>query len=133
MPERWEVQVFYDGDCPLCSREIALLRWLDRREAVWFTDIAEAGFSAEEWGTTQAELMAAIRGRTADGAWVDGMAVFHLLYAAVGLGWLAAVLKLPGLRQAMDAFYVVFARNRLRWTGRCDAACTPETPERRSA
>lgn len=32
--------VWYDGACPLCIREIALMRKLDRRNAIRFTDIS---------------------------------------------------------------------------------------------
>ena len=32
-----DVEVFYDGDCPLCTREIRLLRRLDRRGRIRFT------------------------------------------------------------------------------------------------
>ncbi len=39
-------EVFYDGDCPLCKREIGMLRRLDRRRWVRFTDIADPAFRA---------------------------------------------------------------------------------------
>ncbi|MCA3300536.1 MAG: DUF393 domain-containing protein, partial [Roseomonas sp.] len=39
-----QVTVWFDGACPLCLREIALMRRLDRRGAIDFIDIgAEAG------------------------------------------------------------------------------------------
>jgi predicted DCC family thiol-disulfide oxidoreductase YuxK len=34
--------VWYDGQCPLCRREIALIRRLDRAAAIRFVDVAEA-------------------------------------------------------------------------------------------
>jgi predicted DCC family thiol-disulfide oxidoreductase YuxK len=33
------VTVWYDGSCPLCSREIALMRRLDRHGAIHFIDL----------------------------------------------------------------------------------------------
>ena len=27
----WDMRVLYDGDCPLCLREIQMLQWFDRR------------------------------------------------------------------------------------------------------
>ncbi len=57
------------------------------------------------------------------------MEVFRRAYGAVGLGWLPAPSRWPGLRQLFDAAYRVFARNRLRWTGRAEACllerCAP--------
>ena len=49
MPE--EIEVFFDGDCPLCRREIAMLRKLDRVRRIRFTNIADAEFDAGTLGT----------------------------------------------------------------------------------
>ena len=35
-----EVTVWFDGGCPLCRREIALMRRLDRRAAIDFVDVS---------------------------------------------------------------------------------------------
>ena len=37
-----KVLVWFDGGCPLCRREIALMRRLDRRGAITFVDAASA-------------------------------------------------------------------------------------------
>ena len=39
MPSR--VTVWYDSSCPLCIREIALMRRLDRRGAIQFIDVLD--------------------------------------------------------------------------------------------
>ncbi len=119
------IEVFFDGACPLCRREIALLRRLDRnREHIRFTDIDAPGFVPGAVGRTHAELMAEIHGRLPDGSLVTGVEVFRQLYAAVGFGALVAVTRLPGIRHVLDAAYAVFAKNRLRITGRCtDDSC----------
>ncbi len=120
-----QLQVYFDGDCPLCRREIALLRRLDRRGRIAFEDIAAPGFDPAPLGRTRDELMASIHGRLPDGTWVEGVEVFRRLYAAVGLGPVVALSRLPGVSSALDVAYRLFARNRLRLTGRrCDdAAC----------
>jgi predicted DCC family thiol-disulfide oxidoreductase YuxK len=71
--------------------------------------------------------MGRIHAALPDGRVVEGMAVFRRAYGAVGLGWLLAPSRWPGLRRVFDAAYRVFARNRLRWTGRQEALCTPES------
>lgn len=115
--------LFFDGDCPLCAREIELLRRLDHRRAIEFLDIAAPGFDAAAHGLTQDALMAELTGRLPDGRIVTGMETIRQMYAAVGLGPLVAWTRWPGLRPVADAGYQLFARNRLRLTGRC-------TPER---
>jgi predicted DCC family thiol-disulfide oxidoreductase YuxK len=121
-----QFEVFYDGDCPLCMREIRMLQHLDRkRHRILFTDIAMADFDPiGETGLAQATLMAEIHGRLPDGQLVTGVEVFRQLYGAVGLRWLMAPTRWPGLRQLSDAAYELFAKHRLRLTGRCiDGTC----------
>ena len=115
-----EVEVFFDGDCPLCRREIAMLKRWDKRERILFTDIADAGFNAASYGVTQDRLMAEIHGRDAQGNWLVGVEVFRRLYAAVGYGPLVRVTRWPVIRHSLDLGYRLFAPYRLRLTGRCN-------------
>jgi predicted DCC family thiol-disulfide oxidoreductase YuxK len=119
-----EIEVFYDGDCPLCVREIRLLQKLDRRRSIQFTDISQPSFDPERYGRTRSTFMGHIQGR-AGGEWIEGVEVFRRLYSAVGLGPLVAVSRLPGVRHLAEVGYQWFARNRLRLTGREDV-CTSE-------
>lgn len=123
----WDVEVYFDGDCPLCRREIAYLRRADRRRRIRFTDIAAPGFSAAAVGLAGYGLMAEIHGRLPDGAVIRGVEVFRRLYSAVGWGPLVRLSRLPGIRLGLDVAYRVFARHRLRLTGRCHAACPTRT------
>src|SRR5687768_3837171 len=86
----WRMEVFFDGECPLCRREIAMLRGLDRHGRIRFTDIASEPIDAVALGRTFEELMARIHARTRDGEWITGVEVLRQLYEAVGLGWLAS-------------------------------------------
>ena len=117
----YDVEVFYDGDCPLCLREINMLRRKDSRGKIRFTNIADPSFHLLNVGKTYEELMQRIHGRLPDGTWIEGVEVFRRLYTAVGFGPLVAVTRLPIISQIMDVGYVLFARNRLRLTGRCQS------------
>ena len=125
MSETWRIKVLYDGECPLCSREIRFLESRDRgRGRIQFEDIADAAFDPGRYGVDTGTLMARIHGVLPDGGIVEGVEVFRQAYAAVGLGWLLAPTRWPILRSLADWAYRVFARNRLRWTGRpaqCEA------------
>jgi predicted DCC family thiol-disulfide oxidoreductase YuxK len=116
----WDVEVFFDGDCPLCMREIDMLRRLDRKGRIRFTDIAAAGFDPQPLGKSMDDLMEKIQGRLPDGSWIEGVEVFRRLYGAVGFGPLVSLSRVPGVSHALDAGYELFAKNRLKWTGRCD-------------
>lgn len=120
----WQIQVFFDGDCPLCRREIDVLRRRDAgRGRIAFEDITTPGFDASKHGFEMAALMGRIHGVLPDGSVVDGVEVFRRLYAAVGLGWILAPTRWPVLRPLADAIYRWFARNRMRITGRSEPAC----------
>jgi predicted DCC family thiol-disulfide oxidoreductase YuxK len=70
-------------------------------------------------------LMDRIHGRLPGGEIIEGVEVFRRLYAAVGFEWAVKPTRLPGISGALDLAYRVFAKNRLKWTGRCDAeVCT---------
>ena len=119
-----EFRVLIDGACPLCRREAALLRRLDRgRARLRLDDIAAPDFDPVTVGRSMDELMGTIHGVAADGTVVTGMEVFRRAYAAVGFGWMLAPTGWPGLRPLFDRAYRWFARNRMRLTGRSGDAC----------
>ncbi len=115
-------EVFFDGDCPLCVREIAMLRRLDRRGRVRFTDIAAPDFDAEREGLPAWQvLMDRIHGRRLDtGDIIEGVDVFRSLYEAVGLGPLVSWTRARPVDRLLERAYHAFASRRLRLTGRCD-------------
>jgi predicted DCC family thiol-disulfide oxidoreductase YuxK len=126
-----EITLLYDGACPLCARELAMLRRRDRRGALGAVDIAAPGFDPSVYGLDRERVMARMHGVLPDGTVVEGMEVFRRAYAAVGLGWLLAPSRWPLLGPLFDAAYGWFARNRLRWTGRaheCEGACERSLP-----
>jgi predicted DCC family thiol-disulfide oxidoreductase YuxK len=115
----WQIEVFFDGDCPICRREIELLLRHDRSGNIRFTDVAAACFPAKDLGVVWSELMSEIHGRLPNGTWLRGVEVFSGLYAAVcrtSLVWLSPLPVVSGL---LDRAHRVFARNRLKWTRRC--------------
>jgi predicted DCC family thiol-disulfide oxidoreductase YuxK len=114
-----DVEVFYDGACPLCAREMRLIRRRDHCRRIGFVDIAADGFDPASAGVGQAALMDRIHARLPDGTLIEGVEVFRRLYTILGLGWLVAPTRLPGVSHLLDLAYRVFARNRLRLTGRC--------------
>lgn len=123
----YQVEVFFDGGCPLCLREINWLKRLDRSKHIRFTDIDSPLFNGESVGKTYEELMAKIHGRLPDGRWIEGVEVFRRLYAAVGWGPVVAITRLPVISQLLTLGYKVFARNRLRLTGRCSTGVCSAT------
>jgi len=127
--QAWQIEVFFDGACPLCRKEIRMLQWLDRRQRIRFTDITAADFAAQDYGKTTQQFMDEIQGRLPDNSWITGVEVFRRLYGAVGFGWITWATRLPLVSHVLEWGYRKFAKNRLKWTGRCTDSCliTPNT------
>lgn len=140
MNEAWDIRVLYDGECPLCLREIRFLERRDRKRGrLQLEDIASPDFDPARYGLDAQRVMARIHGVLPDGSVIEGVEVFRRAYGAVGLGWLVAPTRWPVLRRLVDLAYRIFARNRLRWTGRalagcndgrCEVARNPQTVDR---
>ena len=126
--DRYPLTVFYDGACPICAREIALMRRLDRQQRLAFCDFSSPDYDAAITGLTVPALSAVIHARWADGTVIAGMDVFRAMWETVGLRFLAKLSRLSFLDLLAMRAYAWFARNRLWLTGRGDAcsedACT---------
>jgi predicted DCC family thiol-disulfide oxidoreductase YuxK len=106
-------QVFYDGGCPVCSREIALYQRLSANstDAPAFCNVASgAGRPADD--LSQEDALARLHVRRADGQLVSGAAAFLALWRATPrfrlLGRALSVPPFPWLlEQAYRGFLVL--------------------------
>ena len=87
------VTVWHDGNCPLCRREIALVRRLDIRGAIEFVEATGPSTCPLD----RTEMLARFHAREADGPLLSGAAAFAAMWRAI-----------PVLRPLGEA-----ARNRL--------------------
>lgn len=103
--------VFFDGGCPLCRREIALIRRLDRRGAIRFIDVSD---EAAACPIDRAELLARFHAFE-NGRLLSGARAFAAMWRAIPLlrpmGLLA---DLPVARPVFEAAYRGFLRIRPR-------------------
>jgi predicted DCC family thiol-disulfide oxidoreductase YuxK len=119
-------EVFYDGECPLCRREINFLKSKDRKGRIRFSDLQNLQLNTPEIPRTYDQLMAEIHGRFPDGTWVTGVEVFRRLYDAIGWTWVVAPTRWPLIRNVLNVGYRFFAKRRLALTGRCNDSCEVE-------
>lgn len=77
-----DVTVWYDGACPLCLREIAIMRRLDRRRRIAFVDVARADAACP---LDRDLLLARFHARERDGPVLDGAAAFAAMWRAIPL------------------------------------------------
>ena len=119
----YPLTVFFDGACPICVREIALMRRLDRRCRLVCCDFSRPDYDAASINISPAELGRVIHARWSDGSVITGVDVFRAMWEAVGLRFLARLSRLSLVEPLVLNAYAWFARNRLRLTGRSHA-CT---------
>jgi predicted DCC family thiol-disulfide oxidoreductase YuxK len=116
----WQIKLLYDGECPLCVREVNFLRKRDAgRGLVKFVDIARDDYTPEAHGGVDFETaMGRIHAVLADGTVIKNVEVFRRVYEILGMGWIYAVTKLPVIGFVVDKLYELWADWRLPLTGR---------------
>lgn len=104
--------VWYDGACPLCVREIALMRRLDTREAIEFVDVAPDGAACPVDRTL---LLARFHAQESGGPILSGAAAFAAMWRAIPLlRPLGIVARNRLVLKLLERVYVAFLRIRPR-------------------
>ena len=105
VPSAPTCSVFYDGQCPLCSAEIALYRGQDKTGALRLID-ASAPQASLPPGLTRHSAMARFHVLTGDGRLLSGAAALVAVWQTLpNWRWLARLSKLPGMLWVMEAAY----------------------------
>ncbi|MBF2066622.1 MAG: DUF393 domain-containing protein [Calothrix sp. C42_A2020_038] len=120
----WKIKLLYDGECPLCMREVNFLKKRDAgRGLVAFVDIADENYNSDANGGVDFETaMGRIHAVLPDGTVVKNVEVFRRVYETLGMGWVYAVTKLPVIGAIADFIYSIWANWRLALTGRPNLA-----------
>ncbi|XP_028781710.1 uncharacterized protein At5g50100, chloroplastic isoform X3 [Neltuma alba] len=97
-PRDWKIKMLYDGDCPLCMREVNMLRERNKNyRTIEFVDISSDDYSPQEnQGLDYETVMGRIHAILSDGTVVTDVEIATIA----------------------DAVYGVWAKYRLQITGR---------------
>ncbi|TLM65912.1 MAG: DUF393 domain-containing protein [Deltaproteobacteria bacterium] len=127
IPE-FPLHILYDGACPVCSREIAYYRRLDRSARLVPVDISAPDFDPHRYGVPLAALMAELHAVDRRGAVYRGVGAFIAIWQAFperrSCRWLAAIVSLPVVNGLARLGYRWFARVRPRLPGRRSGCAT---------
>ncbi len=103
------VTVWFDGDCPLCVREIALMRRLDRRNAIRFVDLQ----SRSDCPLDHETLLSRFHAREVDGGMLSGAAAFAAMWRAIPLlRPFGLIARIPPVLWVLERLYLGFLRIR---------------------
>ena len=113
-----KLTIWYDGACPLCIREIALMRRLDWRGAIDFLDIAPADAVCP----LDRQLMLARFHAREDGVILSGAAAFAAMWRAIPvLKPLGFVARNAVILSLLESLYLRFLKFRPRLQKLLDA------------
>jgi len=110
--------VYFDGDCPICRREIDLMKIFNRKKHFEFIDFTASSYLPAENGLSPCDLGKVIHARWSDGTLITGVEVFREMWEAIGLGFFLRFASRLTINKRLVRAYAWFARNRLRLTGR---------------
>lgn len=103
------LEVWFDGSCPLCLREISLMRRLDWKGAIVFIDAARPDAVCP---LDRKELLARFHA-SEDGIMLSGAAAFAAMWRAIPLlKPLGCAARSPVILAALEALYRRFLRVR---------------------
>ena len=114
-PTTLPIDVFYDGNCPLCSAEMDAIASMNRDGALRLIDCAAANFDRSTYaaeGITHQAMMDAIHIRDATGQWWQGPDAFAHIYSQVDMKRIAQFWGSSTLRPITKRLYPFIAKNR---------------------
>jgi 3-demethoxyubiquinol 3-hydroxylase len=122
--------VYYDGACPVCSREIAMYRQQPGGESCAWVDASRCSPSELGPDLDPPRALARMHVRQADGRLVSGAAAFIAMWQVFpATRWLGRIAAVPPLPWVLELGYRLFLRVRPLWrkAGAAPAHTTDDT------
>ena len=108
--------VYYDGACPICSREIAQYRKVQGAERLDFVDVTACDPTGLGPGLSREAALARMHVRRADGSLASGAAAFAEIWQQLPkLAWAGRLAASPIVLPVLEIGYRVFLRVRRIW------------------
>ncbi|MCC5868360.1 MAG: DUF393 domain-containing protein [Gammaproteobacteria bacterium] len=115
------VVVFYDGGCPVCRREIAHYRHLDRQRRLDWHDICAQPEALEHVGLTFEQAMRRFHVVDPEGVLRSGAEAFIVVWQQLpGWRWLARAVRMLRMTFVLEWGYGHWAERRWRRLQYCD-------------
>ena len=115
--------VYFDGGCPVCTREIAAYRRQPGAESCTWLDVSRCSDSELGVGLTREAALARLHVRQPDGRLEHGAQGFAALWSALPrTAWLGRVARLPVVAPLLEAAYRAFLVLRPLWRPSSGAA-----------
>lgn len=116
-----QLTILYDGQCPLCVKEMRHLMKADSDHKIQLADINAREFETRFPEVSHQAAMSKLHGYLQDQqgrTLLTGLDVTYHAWRLVGKGWLIAPLRWPLIKIIADYCYLKFAKHRFtisRW------------------
>jgi predicted DCC family thiol-disulfide oxidoreductase YuxK len=108
--------IYYDGACPICSREIAQYRKAEGGDRLAFVDVSTCGAEALGPDLSREAALARMHVRRADGTLASGAAAFAELWQQLPrLAWAGRIASSALVLPVLEVGYRAFLRVRRLW------------------
>lgn len=115
------VTMLYDGGCPLCSKEVAHYRRIDRDNSVNWVDIDQDTPLLNALNVSKDSAMKHLHVVNKEGDIVKGAYAFAAIWAELPrYHHLARLVRLPGILPVLNRAYLIFAEKRFNSRTRCN-------------
>ncbi|MFK7957432.1 MAG: thiol-disulfide oxidoreductase DCC family protein [Lysobacterales bacterium] len=110
MTDTKEVQVYFDGSCPVCRAEIEELEQASQSQCLRFIDCSESAPELTDPGAntpSQEQLLGALHVQS-NGQWLSGPDAFAQIYHTAGMDRMARLWGSRRLRPLVNLGYRIF-------------------------
>lgn len=108
-----QLEVFFDGNCVLCSAEINMYKKKDHLEKIRWIDISQSNFEAKKFGLDPIKVRRHMHAQSVGGERFVGVDAFVAIWKTLpNYSPLVKVVTNPLLRPLFDLGYEVFVKIR---------------------
>ena len=126
------IDVFFDGKCGLCSKEIKHYRDIAKKGIFKWYDIADDPTPLNKYNIPQSTALRQLHVRDDNSKWHIGVDAFIVIWLRLeNWYYLGIILGLPGVKQVASLFYNLFARFRFSRLEHCQIALNEEAISKR--
>lgn len=106
-----KLTVLYDGNCPLCYREIVHYKKKDKSNLLKCIDIAHPDFNIDDYGLNMEEVELKLHAIDESGTIFTGIDTFIEIWRRIpGFTFFTKITQNKLLRPTFDLFYIGFAK-----------------------
>jgi predicted DCC family thiol-disulfide oxidoreductase YuxK len=111
------MKIFYDGQCPLCAKEMTSLKHHDTENKISLIDIHSSTFDQDYPNINKQRALSILHGLDSNNNLLLGLDVTYQAWRTVNKYKWLIVLRKPPIKWFADKAYLFFAKHRMKISG----------------